>query len=100
MVRAAGFKPRSPAYATIEPCRHSAGVVHCTYLTQFRTRYNYVSACRDMNKQCTMGRLHLAVFGKNTALGHVLMVSWLLKADTEAAEAMASDNNFYSCWCK
>ena len=65
MVRAAEFEPRSPAYATTEPCRHSAGVVHCTYLTQFRTRYNYVSACRrDMNKQYMPGRIHLAVCRK------------------------------------
>ena len=28
MVRAAGFEPRSPAYATTEPRRHSTGVVH------------------------------------------------------------------------
>jgi len=30
-------------------------------------RYNYVSACRDINKQCMPGRIHLAVCRKNTA---------------------------------
>jgi len=60
MVRATGFEPRSPACATVEPRRHSASVVYCTYLTHFRTLQLY---------QCMPGYEQGVHAGKDTVHG-------------------------------